>query len=286
MNTVANSAQKRSVFFISDGTGITAETMGLSLLAHFDGVIFRQVRLPFIDTVEKAQEALAQIAAAEAEDGKRAILMLTLVNGVIKTMFEESSALCLDLFGVFTRPMAAELGVSPAGSIGMSRRTASNEYLDRMEAINYTLGHDDGITDSGLDEAQVILVGVSRCGKTPTSLYLAMHFGIKVANYPIIPEDLDRMELPGTLDQHRAKLFGLSIEPERLHLIRNERLPNSQYAAIDNCKKEIRLAEVLMKKEGIHWVDSTRRSVEEIAAMILQRLDLRSVLVNMSNSRK
>ncbi|NOT66951.1 MAG: kinase/pyrophosphorylase [Methylophilaceae bacterium] len=270
---------KRSVFFISDGTGITAETLGLSLLAHFDGVAFRQVRLPFIDSREKAQEALARIDMAEAEDGQRAILMLTLVSTEIRAMFEGCGALTLDLFGTFTSQIAAELSLQPAAFIGMSRRTANNEYRERIEAINYTLAHDDGITDSGLQDADVILVGVSRSGKTPTSLYLAMHFGIRVANYPIIPEDLERMELPGRLREYRNKLFGLSIEPERLSLIRNERLPNSQYAALDNCRKEIQLARQLMRSEDIHWLDSTSRSVEEIAAMILQQMNLKAALM-------
>jgi regulator of PEP synthase PpsR (kinase-PPPase family) len=269
---------KRSVFFISDGTGITAETLGLSLLAHFDGVIFRQVRLPFIDTQEKAQEALARIALAQAEDGQRAILMLTLVSAEIRAMFEGCGALTLDLFGTFTSQIAAELGLQPAAFIGMSRRTAGNEYRERIDAINYTLAHDDGITDSGLQDAEVILVGVSRSGKTPTSLYLAMHFGIRVANYPIIPEDLERMALPGRLREFHNKLFGLSIEPERLNLIRNERMPNSHYASLENCRKEIRLAQQLMRSEDIHWLDSTSRSVEEIAAMILQQMNLRASL--------
>lgn len=269
---------KRSVFFISDGTAITAETLGLSLLAHFDGVAFRQVRLPFVDSPEKAQEALARIDLAEAEDGARAILMLTLVSAEIRAMFEGCGALTLDLFGTFTSQIGEELGLQPAAFIGMSRRTANNEYRERIDAINYTLAHDDGITDSGLQDAEVILVGVSRSGKTPTSLYLAMHFGIRVANYPIIPEDLERMALPGRLTEYHSKLFGLSIEPERLNLIRQERLPNSQYASLENCRKEIRLAQQLMLSENIHWLDSTSRSVEEIAAMILQQMNLRASL--------
>lgn len=268
---------KRSVFFISDGTGITAETLGLSLLAHFDSVAFRQFRLPFIDTPDKVGEALARIAAVQAEDGMRAILVMTLVSPEIRAQFEASGALCLDLFGTFIRPLSAELGLQPAQAIGMARRTAGNQYRDRIEAINYTLGHDDGLTPKGLDEADVILVGVSRSGKTPTSLYLAMQFGIRVANYPFIPEDLERMQLPGDLAQHRNKLFGLSIEPERLHRLRTERHPNGTYAALENCRREIREAEAMMRREGIFWLDSTMRSVEEIATMILQHLKRKEI---------
>ena len=240
--------------------------------------------MPFIDSRKKAQEALARIAMAQVEDGQRAILMLTLVSAEIRAMFEGCGALALDLFGTFTRPLSEELGLEPATFIGMSRRTASNEYRERIEAINYTLAHDDGFSDAGLQDAEVILVGVSRCGKTPTSLYLAMHFGIRVANYPIIPEDMERMELPGRLREFHKKLFGLSIEPERLHLVRTERLPNSHYASLENCRKEIRLAKQLMRKEDVHWLDSTSRSVEEISAMIMQQLSLRTALEPLGGS--
>ena len=266
---------KRSVFFISDWTGITAETLGLSLLAHFAGLDYRQVRLPFIDNEDKARDALARIAVVQAEDGARAILVLTLVNPQIRRMFESSSALSLDLFGTFIEPLAVELNMSPTQTVGMSHRAASNEYLRRIEAINYTLSHDDGITPAGMQQADVILVGVSRSGKTPTSLYLAMQFGVCAANCPLIPEDLERMELPSELAGHRHKLFGLTIDPERLHRIRDERRPGSRYSALDNCRQEVRLAETLMRREDIPWLDSTTRSVEEISSMILQRLKLK-----------
>lgn len=266
---------KRSVFFISDGTGITAETLGLSLLAHFDGITFRQFRFPFTDSPEKARAVLPHIAAAKTEDGDRPILVMTIVSPEIRKVLEGSGALFLDLFGTFIHPLSAELGQPPAQGTGMARSTSTDEYHDRIDAIHYTLGHDDGITEAGLGEADVVLVGVSRSGKTPTSLYLAMQFGIRAANYPLIPEDLDRMALPGELSQHRHKLFGLTIEPDRLHRVRNERRPNSQYASLENCRREIRAAEMLMRREGIPWLDSSSRSVEEISTMILQQMKLK-----------
>jgi len=266
---------KRSVFFISDGTGITAETLGLSLLAHFDGITFQPIRLPFTDTLQKARDVLPRVTAAQIEDGDRPIVVMTIVNPEVRELFEKSGALCLDLFGTFIRPLSVEFGLKPAGTTGMARRTATDEYHDRIDAIHYSLGHDDGITEAGMDEADVILVGVSRSGKTPTSLYLAMQFGIRAANYPLIPEDLDRMVLPGELADHREKLFGLTIDPERLHRVRNERRPNSYYASLENCRKEIRSAETLMRREGIPWLDSSSRSVEEIATMILQQKKLK-----------
>ena len=146
-------------------------------------------------------------------------------------------------------------------------------YGPRMEAINFALGHDDGITHSGLNQAQVILIGVSRSGKTPTSIYLAMQFGIKTANYPLIPEDFIRGTLPPILEGYIDKIFGLTIKPERLHSLRSERRPDSKYASLANCREEVGLAEDLMKRLGIPIAESTSRSVEELSAIIIQNIN-------------
>jgi [pyruvate, water dikinase]-phosphate phosphotransferase / [pyruvate, water dikinase] kinase len=266
---------KRTIFFISDSTGITVEALGLCLISHFEGFTCRHVRLPFIDTEEKAKEAIALINAAQAKDGVRSILCMTIVNPTIRAMFELTGGLCLDMFGTFVNPLASELGMPASETIGMSRRVVGSEYRNRIEAINFTLGHDDGITETGLQDAEVILVGVSRSGKTPTSLYLAMQFGIRSANYPIIPEDLERNKLPGTLASYRDKIFGLTIAADRLHRIRSERRPDSKYASMENCRQETRQAEDLMRREGINVLDSTSRSVEEISSLIVQQLSMR-----------
>ncbi len=270
-----NSSLIRTAFFVSDGTGITAETLGHSLLTQFEGVRIRQVRMPFVNSAEKARECVARISKAAREDGLRPIIFTTLVEHDLNTILRQTDALCLSFFETFIGPLETELGVKSTHTIGRSHgSTDSNSYKYRMEAINYTLGHDDGITIQGLEEADIILVGVSRCGKTPTSLYLAMQFGLKAANYPLIPEDFERRSLPEGLDKHRSKLFGLTILPERLHVIRNERRPNSRYAAIENCKQEIADAEKLMRREGIHWLDSSTKSIEEISTTILQEINL------------
>jgi regulator of PEP synthase PpsR (kinase-PPPase family) len=268
---------ERSVFFISDGTGITAETLGLSLLTQFESIHFRQFRLPFVDTVDKAREALAHITATAQADGKRPILVITMVNAELRAIFEATNALCLDMFGTFIQPLAAEIGQAPSQAVGIARSMKGNEtYRHRIEAISYSLGHDDGVSDTGLEEAEVILVGVSRCGKTPTSIYLAMQFGIKAANYPLIPEDFERMTLPGVLPKFQSRLFGLTISPERLHRVRSERRPGSYYASLENCRKEVRLAEMLMRQEGINWIDSSSRSIEEISSTILQGISTKT----------
>lgn len=271
-----NEPGTRSIFFISDGTGITAETLGLSLLAQFEGAHFRRKRLPYVDTPGKAREALIHITGADGVDSSRPILVMTLVNPEVRAIFHASGALCLDLFGTFIQSLAEELGLSPSQEVGRVRSmNGSDNYRQRMEAINYTLSHDDGVgSEASLKEAEVIVVGVSRSGKTPTSLYLAMQFGLKAANYPLIPEDFDRMKLPSSLPHYRSKLFGLTITPERLHRIRSERRPGSHYASLANCREEVRLAEILMRQEGISWLDSTSRSIEEISATILQQIGI------------
>lgn len=266
----------RQVFIVSDGTAITAETLARSIMTQFPDLEYARIRLPFIDSIEKAHEAARRINAEEVRTGTRPIIFTTFVDPeIMRTFNEDVSGHIIDLFRKFVGPLETELGMKSAHSIGQSHRIRNDEkYNERIDAIDYTLQHDDGQTNRGLDEADVILVGVSRSGKTPTSLFLAMQFGLKVANYPLIPEDFDRGCLPEALIPLRHKLFGLSIRPERLSEIRNERRPNSRYASIGNCRNEIHDAESLMGREGIRWLNSTTKSIEEISATIVSELGL------------
>ncbi len=267
---------KRSVFFVSDGTGLTAEAFGHSLLSQFEQVEFQQIRIPFLDSIAKADEAVARINGQSEGDGMRSIVFTTLVDQQLADIVHQADAFCLSYFDSFLAPLEAELGVKSSHTVGRSHgSTDSSDYKKRIEAINYTLAHDDGITDRDLEQADVILVAVSRCGKTPTALYLAMQFGVKAANFPLIPEDFDRGRLPGTLQKHRSKLFGLTIQPERLNKIREERRANSNYASLANCRYEVAEAEKMMRREGIRWLDSSTKSIEEISTTILQELHLR-----------
>jgi regulator of PEP synthase PpsR (kinase-PPPase family) len=267
---------RRSVFFISDGTGITAETLGYALLTQFEGLPIRQTRMPFIDSVEKAHASVLRINQARAIDGVRPIVFNTLVNAETSSVVHGADALVLDLFETFIEPLERELEIKSTHTIGRSHSATKNqeEYKNRIEAINFTLAHDDGQTDKNLAESDVILVGVSRSGKTPTSLYLALTYGLKAANYPLIPDDFERQSLPATLLPYRAKLFGLTIQPERLAEIRNERRPNSKYAALDNCRYEVAEAEALMRRDGIRWLSTTTKSIEEIATTIMEEVKL------------
>ena len=263
----------RTVFFVSDGTGITAETFGNAILAQFE-MVPRRVRLPFIDTVDKAHQAVRQINHTAEIEGRKSIVFTTLVNmEVLKVIQEGCKGKLLDMFGTFVHPLEVELGVKSHHRVGrFSDISKSKEYHDRIEAINYSLTHDDGQSHKNLEDADVILVGVSRSGKTPTSLYLAMQHGLKAANYPLIPEDFDRRQLPPALVPHRKKIFGLTISPERLSEIRSERRLGSRYASLENCRMEVQEAESMMRRSGIRWQSTTTKSIEEIATTILQEL--------------
>ena len=262
----------RTVFFVSDGTGITAETFGHAVLTQFD-LRFRQIRLPFIDTLDKAYEAARRINDTFAIDNQRPIVFSTLVKPDLSDVIRRSNGMHMDLIQTFVAPLEQELGIKSTHTIGRSHNMVdSEEYKNRIEAINFSLAHDDGQSHKNLSAADVILVGVSRSGKTPTSLYLAMQYGIKAANYPLIPDDFERGRLPSSLPPFRSKIFGLSITPERLSEIRHERRAGSKYASIENCRYEVNEAELMMKREGIRWLSSTTKSIEEIATTILQEI--------------
>ena len=266
---------KRTAYFVSDRTGITAEMLGHSLLTQFDGVRFNEITLPFIDSVEKAHEVVAQINSQGATDGARPLVISTLARTEIAQIVGQSKALFLDCFEIFISPLERELGVRASHAIGRTHNvTDFVNYHHRIESVNYTLAHDDGMTNRDLNDADIILVGVSRCGKTPTCLYLAMQYGISAANYPLIPEDFNSMLLPSPLRPLHGKLYGLTIRPDRLQQIRNERKPGSQYATLANCEFEVREAEALMRQEGIPYLDATSKSVEELATTILHEAKL------------
>ena len=260
----------RTVFIVSDGTGITAETFSHSILAQFE-MKFRQVRIPFVDTIDKAHVAVAKINEAFHAEGVRPIVFTTLVDAEANEIVHRAKATILDMFQTFIEPLEKELNLKSTHAIGRFHQNADTEaYKNRIEAINFSLAHDDGQSHKNLAEADVILVGVSRSGKTPTSLYLAMQYGVKSANYPLIPDDFERGKLPKVLYDYKSKIFGLSIDPQRLSEIRNERRPGSKYAAIENCRYEVNEAESMMRREGIKWLSSTHKSIEEIATTILQ----------------
>jgi hypothetical protein len=262
----------RSVFFVSDGTGITAETFGNSILAQFSAKP-RHLRRPFIDTPDKARAVLGEINHVANAEGRRPIVFITLVDATVREILTSADCrgLVLDMFRHFVEPLEEELGLKSNHRVGrFSDASESMEYNERIEAINFSLAHDDGQSARNLAAADVILLGVSRSGKTPTSLYLAMQHGIKAANYPLIPDDFERHKLPSPLAGHIGKCFGLTIDPVRLSQIRNERRPDSRYASLENCRYEVQAAEAMMRRSGVSWLSSTHKSIEEIATTILR----------------
>jgi regulator of PEP synthase PpsR (kinase-PPPase family) len=270
----AMTTQKRTVIYVSDGTGITVETLGHGLLSQFEGIEFKPMRFPFLDSAEKAKECLARINEVSSRDERRPIVFMTQTNAEYSAILHQAEAYFIDLFDTFIFPLELELGSRYSRAVGRSHGHANPEYNARIAAMNFALAHDDGVSDADLKNADIILVGVSRSGKTPTSLYLSLQFSLKVANYPLIPEDFERDLLPSKLHQYRDKLYGLTIEPEQLHRIRTERRPNSKYASLENCRYEVAAAEKLMRREGIKWFDTTARSIEELAVQLMQELNL------------
>ena len=266
------SNESRIVFIVSDGTGITAENFSQSILAQFEAS-FRQIRIPFVDNSEKAHEAVSSINQAASKYGVQPIVFTTLVNPELNAIVGKANGLILDMFQTFVAPLEQALGIKSTHAMNRLHHNADTAaYKNRIEAINYSLAHDDGQSNLKLTEADVILVGISRVGKTPTSLYLAMQYGLKAANYPLIPEDFERGQLPKDLLPYRQKIFGLMIDAERLSEIRNERRPGSNYAKLENCRYEINEATAMLKKESIPWVSTTSKSIEEIATTVLQAI--------------
>lgn len=267
---------KRKVFFMSDRTGITAEMFGESLLSQFDREQFEEATLPYIDTEKKAEKAAEQIRQAHLETGLKPIVFDTIVTPKIRQNILASGALVLDFFQTFIGPLEQELGQTSNFSVGKTHALKDeNTYDSRIEAVNFALNNDDGITTRHYDEADVILVGVSRCGKTPTSLYMAMQFGIKAANYPFTDDDMETFALPAELKKHRSKIFGLTINPHRLHEIRTERKANSKYASLKQCQLEVREVEAMYRKEQIPHLNTTTKSIEELTTKIMAKTGLK-----------
>ena len=275
MERLVGMPDRRTVFFVSDRTGITAEMLGNSLLSQFEGLSFHRQTIPFVDTPEKIDEILHRIDENAAAEGRRPLVFSSIVDDAMSAQLGRANALVLDLFQVFIAPLESELGVKSSHAAGRTHGIANSlEYFARMEAINFTQAHDDGATTRDLAKAQLILIGVSRCGKTPTALYLALQFGILTANFPLTPDDFVDKKLPASIVPYRDKLFGLTIDPERLQQIREARRPASKYASLENCRYEVHQAEVLMQREKVATLDTTARSIEEIATTILHRAGL------------
>lgn len=266
----------RQVFYISDGTAITAEVLGHAVMSQFPLTV-SSTTLPFVESEARAYEVKALIDNIYFQTGYRPLVFYSIVVPAIREIIIQSHGFCQDIVQTLVAPLQNELQLEPAPIAHRAHGLHANnlsQYDARIAAIDYTLAHDDGISLRNLDQAQVILLGVSRCGKTPTSLYLAMQFGIRAANYPFIADDMDNIHLPAALKERQAKLFGLTIDPERLAAIRQERRENSQYASLRQCRLEVAEVEALFRRHQIRYLNSTNYSVEEMATKILDIMQL------------
>ncbi|MDH5712122.1 MAG: kinase/pyrophosphorylase [Gammaproteobacteria bacterium] len=264
---------KRAIIYISDSTGITAETVGHSLLTQFPGLEFEPVTLRFVDSELKAREAAELINFAAEKSGQKPIVFSTLVEPEIRRIVMHSQGLFMDFMQQFLQPLADEFELPVRPSVGHTHGQ-EQQYENRMTAVNFALESDDGLRTQQYDRADIILTGVSRSGKTPTCVYLALHYGIFAANYPLVEEDLENMHLPEHLKKYRQKLFGLSISADRLHRIRSERRPDSEYASLRQCQYEVRQVEALFRQCQISFLDVTTMSVEEISTHIMTQARL------------
>lgn len=268
-------SEKRTVFFISDRTGITAETLGHSLLTQFD-VELDQVTLPFVDDVQRAQKAVEQINQVATETGYRPIVFSTVVKSDVRDHLRQCHATFFDFFDTFVAPLERELGVPSSHAIGQAHGRGDDRLYDvRIDAMNFALNNDDGGATRQYDKADVIIIGVSRTGKTPVSIYLALQYGIYAANYPLTDDDLLDGRLPPVLRNHRRKLYGLSIKADRLREIRQERRPNTVYSSLQQCQMEVARAEGLLRRESIPFVNTTSISIEEIATTMIHETRLK-----------
>jgi regulator of PEP synthase PpsR (kinase-PPPase family) len=265
----------RTAFYISDGTAITSEVFGHALLSLFP-VEFEHITIPFVETEQHALEVVAQIKRAFEATGHRPLVFFTMVNVEIGRIIGSSNGINYNFLDQFVAPLEKVIGVPSKPEKHRSHSIHEKTYDIRIEAVNYALANDDGSNLKDYVDADIILVGVSRSGKTPTSLYLALQYGIKAANYPFTEDDMgDILKLPPVLKQFKNKLFGLTISPDRLHAIRSERKANSRYASMPQCRMELREVENLYRKEKIPSINSTKFSVEEISAKILATTGLK-----------
>ncbi|CAD9195492.1 MAG: pyruvate, water dikinase regulatory protein [Acinetobacter bohemicus] len=267
---------KRSVFFVSDGTAITAETLGHSLLAQFPHVNFDIHIIPYISSEEAAMNVVAEINQRADRDGQQPLVFDTLVDPYVRDIINTANAVNLDVFEGLIGKLSEVLGTPPTTLVGQTHAvTDSESYKARIDAVHFALDNDDGARTRHYDKADLILIGVSRSGKTPTSIYLSLQFGIRVANYPLTEEDLDDNRLPAVLKAHKHKLFGLMIDAERLVAIRSERKANSRYASFSQCQMELRAVEGIYISEGIKYLNVSEMSIEEISTRVLQMTGLK-----------
>lgn len=268
--------ESRPAYFVSDSTGITAETLGSALLANFPGVAFHRHTVPFVDSITGAKNLVGDIKRA-LETGADPIVFATVKSAEILDILTDSKAVVIDLLGGHLRELEAALGSTASEQLGQYHGVGDIErYFARMRAVEYAIEHDDGQSARALDIADVVIIAPSRCGKTPTTMYLALQYGLLVANYPLTDDDFPSDGLPNTVSRYVDKCFGLTTTPWRLSQVRHERRPSTTYSSLAQCTLELRRAEDLYRRNRVPFLNSSTKSVEEMSAVIMQSMRLRS----------
>ncbi len=265
----------RPAFIISDRTGVTAGTMSHSLLSQFPNIEFERHTIPFVDADDKVKSCIRQINHSYKTHQVRPLIFTSFMDNNYTHKLENTEGIVIDLIKPFIHDLERHLMSDSSHKIGQAHgMTAETDYMHRIDAINFSMRYDDGVRIGDYDQADLILVGVSRAGKTPTSLYMALHYGLNTANYPLADDDFDKGVLPDALIKSRKKLFGLTIDPLQLHKIRQKRRANSKYSALDQCRREVVQAQQFYKRYRIPHADSTAMSIEELASLIVHRMNL------------
>ncbi|MFK7891148.1 MAG: pyruvate, water dikinase regulatory protein [Granulosicoccus sp.] len=263
---------KRTAFIVSDRTGLTAQAMAHSLLSQFPSIDFQIESFTFVDSEQKASALVRRCIAIRQQHGMSPMVFLTMVDDDLRALFSQADITVFDLFQTFIGPMEERLGIESSHTIGGSHGVQDEKaYTSRIAAVHFAMQTDDGMDVSNYRKADLIIVGVSRCGKTPASLYMSLHYGLFVANYPLTDQELEFKRLPEILQVHRGKLFGLTIDPFRLLKIRQKRYEGSTYSDAVTCQREIAQAESIFRAESIPYLNTTSMSVEEIGAMIVNQ---------------
>ncbi|MEW1962442.1 pyruvate, water dikinase regulatory protein [Microbacterium sp. NPDC077644] len=269
-------AATRPAYFVSDSTGVTAETLGSALLANFPGIRFSKQTIPFVASESEARTVAASIAA-DAAEGREPLLFITVKQAALRGILSASKATVIDLLAGHLTELEQALGVTASEQLGVYHGLGDTDrYFARMRAVEYAIEHDDGQSYRALDQADVVIVAPSRCGKTPTTMYLALQHGLRVANYPLTEDDLPAEGLPRSIAKYRDRCFGLTTTPLRLSQVRHERRPGSQYASLEQCTLELRRAEDLYRRNRVPFLNSSTKSVEEMSAVIMQTMKLRA----------
>lgn len=271
-----DSSTTRAAYFVSDSTGVTAETLGNALLANFPGIRFLKHTIPFVATEAEARSVVAGIDA-DAAAGREPLLFITVKNATLRGILSRSRSNVIDLLAGHLTELERALGVTASEQLGNYHGLGDTErYFARMRAVEYAIEHDDGQSSRALDQAEVVIIAPSRCGKTPTTMYLALQHGLRVANYPLTEDDFPGEGLPRSIAKYRDRCFGLTTTPLRLSQVRHERRPSSQYSSLEQCTIELRRAEDLYRRNRVPFLNSTTKSVEEMSAVIMQTMKLRA----------